>query len=92
MNNQIDIAIAARRLPRRVASGRTMIATGQSAQGRHTYLVLANGDRLTPAGEYYYAQTGEARPARHFDRHAQTVRRGDGAYNMLCRPRLKHAV
>ena len=75
----IDDAITEERVPRRVASGRTVLATGQGARGK-SYLVLANGDELTRAGEYYFSQTNGNRPARHFDRSAQTVRRGDGDY------------
>ena len=73
----IDEAIQESRAPRRVASGRTVIA---ASLGRNntSYLVLANGDKLTRAGEYYYSQTNALRPAKHFDRNAQTVRRGDG--------------
>jgi hypothetical protein len=50
----VDVAITEEHVPRRVASGRTVLATGLGAGGRYTYLVLANGDRLTRAGEYYF--------------------------------------
>ena len=75
----LDIAITASRLPRRVASGRTILATGQG-EGRKKYLVLANGDELTRAGEYYYDKTKQVRPNRHFDPNQETSRRGDGDY------------
>ena len=43
-------------------------------------MVLANGDELTRAGEYWYNQTNQVRPNRHFDPNQQTTRRGDGDY------------
>jgi hypothetical protein len=80
MNKEaLDIAITAGRTPRRVASGRTILATGQG-EGRKKYVVLANGDQLTSAGEYWYEQTKQARPNRHFDPNQKTTRRGDGDY------------
>ena len=75
----LDIAITADRQPRHVASGRTVIATGQG-EGRKKYLVLANGSTLTRAGQYYYEKTGQPKPIAHFDRNQQTVRKGDGDY------------
>ena len=75
----IDEAIQESRAPRRVASGRTVIAASLGRNNK-SYLVLANGAELTRAGEYYYSQTNALRPAKHFDRSAQTVRRGDGDY------------
>ena len=75
----LDIAATAGRLPRRVASGRTILATGQG-EGRKKYLVLANGDELTRAGEYWYDKTKQTRPNRHFDPNQQTTRQGDGDY------------
>ena len=75
----LDIAVTAGRTPRRVASGRTILATGQG-EGRKKYLVLANGDELTRAGEYFYDKTRQVRPNRHFDPNQQTTRRGDGDY------------
>lgn len=75
----LDIAITAARMPRRVASGRTILATGQG-EGRKKYLVLANGNELTRAGEYYYDKTKQVKPNRHFDPNQQTVRKGDGDY------------
>jgi len=62
-----------------VASGRAILATGQG-EGRKKYVVLANGDQLTSAGEYWYEQTKQARPNRHFDPNQKTTRRGDGDY------------
>ena len=81
MNQQqaLDIAITAGRIPRRVASGRTILATGQG-EGRKKYLVLANGDKLTSAGEYWYEKTKQTRPNRHFDPNQHTTRKGDGDY------------
>jgi hypothetical protein len=75
----LDIAITAARIPRRVASGRTILATGQG-EGRKKYLVLANGDELTRAGEYYYSNTKQVKPNRHFDPNQETSRKGDGDY------------
>ena len=75
----LDIAATAGRLPRRVASGRTILATGQG-EGRKKYLALANGDELTRAGEYWYDKTKQAKPNRHFDPNQQTTRKGDGDY------------
>ena len=75
----LDIAATAGRLPRRVASGRTILATGQG-EGRKKYLVLANGDELTRAGEYWYEKTKQTKPNRHFDPNQETSRKGDGDY------------
>ena len=75
----IDEAIQESRAPRRLASGRTVIASSLG-RGDKSYLVLANGDKLTRAGEYYYSETNALRPAKHFDRNAHTVRKGDGDY------------
>ena len=75
----LDIAATAGRTPRRVASGRTILATGQG-EGRKKYLALANGDQLTRAGEYWYEKTKQTRPNRHFDPNQETTRRGDGDY------------
>ena len=60
----LDIAATAGRVPRRVASGRTILATGQG-EGRKKYLVLANGDELTRAGEYWFERTKQVKPNRH---------------------------
>ena len=75
----LDIAITARRQPRHTAAGRTIVATGQG-EGRKKYLVLANGRRLTQAGEYWYSETGQERPNAHFDRQQEPTRKGDGDY------------
>ena len=75
----IDIAVTAGREPRHVASGRTVLVTGQG-EGRKKYLVLADGSTLTRAGQYYYQKTGQPKPIAHFDRNQQTVRKGDGDY------------
>ena len=75
----LDIAATAGRTPRRVASGRTILATGQG-EGRKKYLVLANGDELTRAGEYWYEKTRQVKPNRHFDPNQETSRKGDGDY------------
>ncbi len=75
----LDIAIAGGRTPRRVASGRTILTTGQG-EGQKKYLVLANGSELTRAGKYWYEKTKQAKPTRHFDPNQKTVRRGDGDY------------
>jgi len=75
----LDIAITASRIPRRVASGRTILATGQG-EGRKKYLVLANGDELTRAGEYYFNNTKQVKPNKHFDPNQQTTRKGDSDY------------
>jgi hypothetical protein len=75
----LDIAATAGRTPRRVASGRTILATGQG-EGRKKYLVLANGDELTRAGEYWYQKTKQTKPNRHFDPNQETTRRGEGDY------------
>ena len=73
----LDVAIANGTQPRRVASGRTILKTGESAK---SYLVLANGDQLTRAGEYWYQKTKQNKPERHFDPNQETVRKGDGDY------------
>ena len=75
----LDIAITAGRQPRRGASGRTIVATGQG-EGRKKYLVLADGNKLTRAGQYWYEQTNQPKPDAHFDKNQQTVRKGDGDY------------
>ena len=75
----LDIAITARRQPRHTAAGRTIVATGQG-EGRKKYLVLANGRKLTRAGEYWYSETGQERPNAHFDRQQEPTRKGDGDY------------
>jgi hypothetical protein len=74
----INRLINANQAPRRVASGRTILPTGR--QGGKNYLVLANGDQLTRAGEYYYGKTNLPRPDKHFDPNQATVKRGDGDY------------
>jgi hypothetical protein len=74
----INRLINANQAPRRVASGRTILPTGR--QGGKNYLVLANGNELTSAGEYYYEKTNLQRPDRHFDPNHSTVKRGDGDY------------
>ena len=80
MNQNIDNAINAQRIPRRGASGRTTIATGHGDAGRG-YLVLARPDgSLTPAGQYYYEQTGQQRPDARFDRNQALIHRGTGDY------------
>ena len=73
----LDIAATAGRTPRRVASGRTILVTGQ---GSRKYVVLANGDELTRAGEYWYEKTRQVKPNRHFDPNQETSRKGDGDY------------
>ena len=75
----LDIAATAGRVPRRVASGRKILATGQG-EGRKKYLALANGDELTRAGEYWYDKTKQVRPNRHFDPNQETSRKADGDY------------
>jgi hypothetical protein len=42
--------------------------------------VLANGDQLTSAGEYWYEKTKQTKPNRHFDPNQETSRKGDGDY------------
>ena len=73
----LDIAITAGRQPRHVASVRTVVAAGQG-EGRKKYLVLANGSKLTRAGQYWYDKTGQPTPIAHFDRNQATVLKGDG--------------
>ena len=75
----LDIAIAAGRQPRHTAAGRTIVATGQG-EGRKKYLVLADGKKLTRAGQYRYSETNQAKPTAHYDRNQQTIRKGDGDY------------
>ena len=75
----LDIAITARRQPRHTAAGRTIVATGQG-EGSKKYLVLANGKKLTRAGQYWYTQTGQAKPTAHYDANQQPIRKGDGDY------------
>ena len=73
----LDIAMTADRKPRHTAAGRTIVALGQ---GRKKYLVLANGKKLTRAGQYWHAQTGQVKPTVHYDANQQPVRKGDGDY------------
>jgi len=73
----LDLAIAADRKPRHTGAGRTIVPLGQ---GRKKYLVLANGKKLTRAGQYWYAQTGQAKPTAHYDANQQPIRKGDGDY------------
>jgi hypothetical protein len=75
----LDIAITARRQPRHTAAGRTIVATGQG-EGRKKYLVLANGKKLTRAGQYWYSETGQEKPIAHYDRQQEPIRKGDGDY------------
>ena len=75
----LDIAITAGRLPRHTAAGRTVLATGQG-EGRKKYLVLANGSKLTRAGQYWYERTNQDPPIAHYNRNQETVRKGDGDY------------
>ena len=75
----LHIAITASRLPRHTAAGRTILAIGQG-EGRNKYVVLANGKKLTRAGQHWYTQTGQAKPRAHFDPNQTTVRRGGGDY------------
>ena len=72
----LELAIAADRKPRHTGAGRTIVPLGQGRK----YLVLANGKKLTRAGQYWYAQTGEAKPAAHYDANQQPIRKGDGDY------------
>ena len=75
----IDAAIAAGRRPRRVASPRTVLATGHGEAGRKSYVVLADANgRLTAAGRHYYEATGQARPNPNFDRDTPLIHRGTG--------------
>ena len=73
----LDIAITAGRKPRHTAAGRTIVALGQ---GRKKYVALANGKKLTQAGQYWYDQTGQAKPTVHYDANQQPIRKGDGDY------------
>ena len=73
----LDLAIAADRKPRHTGAGRTIVPLGQ---GRKKYLALANGKKLTRAGQYWYAQTGQAKPTAHYDANQQPIRKGDGDY------------
>ena len=54
----IDEAIQESRAPRRVASGRTVIAASLGRNNK-SYLVLANGDELTRAGESQFGPVCE---------------------------------
>ena len=73
----LDTAIAGNRIPRHVASGRTILKT---YQGKNTYFVLENGSELTRAGEYWYNQTKQNKPNRFFDPNQEVTHRGDGDY------------
>ena len=75
----LDIAITARRQPSHTAAGRTIVATGQG-EGRKKYLVLANGNKLTRAGQYWYSETNQNKPIAHYDRQQEPIRKGDGDY------------
>ena len=74
---EIQTAINAGRRPTRGESNRTVLATGAGERGRNKYVVLADASAaLTPAGEFYYETTGQARPEAAFDRSQQLISRG----------------
>ena len=78
---EIRTAIAANRRPTRGPSNRTILATGAGEEGRNKYVVLADASaRLTPAGRFYYQQTGERKPNAAFDRSQQPVNRGPNTF------------
>ena len=78
---QIQTAINAGRRPTRGESNRTVLATGAGARGRKKYVVLADASAtLTPAGEFFYEQTGQARPEAAFDRSQQLISRAGNDY------------
>ena len=74
----LDIAVAARRQPGHTAAGRTIVATG--GEGRKKYLALANGKKLTRAGQSWDSKTGQDKPTAHYDRQQEPIRKGDGDY------------
>jgi hypothetical protein len=50
-------------------------------QRRNKYVILAGADaRLTPAGVYYYAQTGQRPPAIMYDRNQEPQTRGANTF------------
>jgi len=75
----IDAAITASRTPRRVASNRTVLSTGQAATGAYQVLVGPNGAK-TPAGQDYYDKTGHSAPNSTFDHNQDLIRKGPNDY------------
>ena len=78
----IDQAIAAGHDPYSVKSGRVILKTSSENANewrRHIFLAEASG-KLTPAGEYFYAQTNTARPNGVFDPNQPLIHRGDSDY------------
>jgi len=85
MRRSVDAAIAAGIQPRQVASGRTILATGQQRDGERLLqrLVLADASgKLSKAGEYYYneATENQVKPNGQFDPNQATIKKGDGDY------------
>src|SRR6056297_1433148 len=77
---EIDIAITAGRQPRRTPSNMTVLSTG-GGRGR-SYQILADAAaKLTPAGRYYYEQTGQQPPRRMFDDNQEPITRGANTYS-----------
>jgi len=75
------MAINAGRRPTRGESNRTVLATGAGATGRNKYVVLADASAmLTPAGEFYYKETGKRRPEAAFERSQQLISRNGNDY------------
>ena len=60
---RILAAIAAGRVPKRTGSGRLYLRLG----GRGAVPLTIAGDLLTPAGTFYYAESGQEPPHRGLD-------------------------
>ena len=76
---RILAAIAAGRTPTRTASGRLYLRLG----GRGAIPLTIAGDHLTPAGTFYYAETGNEPPNRGLDHHQPLISRGNTDYVMV---------
>jgi len=58
-----------------------VLATGAGTAGRNKYVVLADASAtLTPAGQFYYEETGQTRPEAAFDRSQQLISRNGNDY------------
>ena len=76
---RILAAIAARRVPARTASGRLYLRLGN----RGGVALTVAGDLLTPAGTFYYAESGQEPPHRGLDHQQPLISRGNTDYVLV---------
>ena len=76
---RIQAAIAAGRVPTRTGSGRLYLRLG----GRGAIPLTIAGDLLTPAGTFYYAESGQEPPQRGLDHQQPLISRGNTDFVMI---------